>query len=1081
MSLSKNDASAQDLSFDSTNPVLINDPQDSVYTEETLPAFSRLSATFQRDSGGDAEYLRPFKPQLTAMWHPQAGLFASPNMRYIPAVDRNARKHPNNITQPINIDDTNIWQAFRPHTVDFRCDRVFQRFFPTTELVAQHIQQFPNGSFGLDVQLRNRWVRVETMLTTMAAKLISFPHLPWVNPPKFPTEYGYCDLYKEKAKATLSAFHARDSFIDLGAYLSFTLALYLRDTNGSCTPAFNRLKRVEHQLPTFTQDEIDFISQSHVCRFEPNFRIGGVFKPLEGYWPSRMKMFINANVPVWHHWGKNIDNLPSPADRVLREYFPPPDVIRQAQARARAVIEAKDAGYDFYPYGRTPSSAGEDNCYSNASEAILYVPLGSSSSSHLPSDYEHSSSLTGMLYDEHESSETPTRSMLPSQSASEYPTSQSILYSVAEAQRKGGAGTALSNFVASKPTHSPLSALVPSPSCASQPSYSQSVDGMFERNEKALAELHEYFEKVALDRLKCLAAETPAARQSRLDSEKVARRHHASQAVSYYIWEAKDDGTYERKSLTRMEGQDQFTDFTPNQRRFTSHAHCWDFCPQLPPYSEEHPPGEEPSDDNVSEYSGDDNDEELVDNSQDTRMSSVEKGKGRALADDDVHMSSVRKGKQRARDDEPVSDPIAPHDHTAVQTREKRARDASDNEDVSMLGASHDPSRQNKRSKSSPLQSPPLQGDPVCNNLVSYLKDFFGYNIFSAANVPVPIQGEILPDTPTYSNALLAVGYEDLPEALQPSFLVLINLMSSIARTYSQLPPAFDYSPNCIAPVSLLSSKLDVGVLDGVQRLYVVSKKGQLDAHWVIVIQSPVTLLLIFRNGWSTMEAIALNFVNRGIAFHIADAVRRKPMVPPLAVVSSRLRKFGWTSDRTTYDAYILDRRNLLLQNFGACAALTRGGIVSRIARDVVDIRLVLRGASRNNHILGTFGGFYLVTDKLADFELDTICGVYSIATSKNSSTSKNSVVSSSSWWPPVSLWESQSHSAYPDFQWTPLAEIFYTTRLTAHQNKYETTSLKTWKTRLRKQNKLTVGLKAGAERYQREYVDHCLHQIGSS
>ncbi|KJA15386.1 hypothetical protein HYPSUDRAFT_103586, partial [Hypholoma sublateritium FD-334 SS-4] len=76
------------------------------------------------------------------------------------------------------------------------------------------------------------------------------------------------------------------------------------------------------------------------------------------------------------------------------------------------------------------------------------------------------------------------------------------------------------------------------------------------------------------------------------------------------------------------------------------------------------------------------------------------------------------------------------------------------------------------------------------------------------------------------------------------------------------------------------------------------------------------------------------------------------------------------------YNEYLRRREDLLRGPRGR-AALMHGGLVSRIAREVLDVDTVLDGPSLNSITVGQHGRFLLFDDRLTLNDLDIICGVY--------------------------------------------------------------------------------------------------------
>ncbi|TFK59272.1 hypothetical protein BDN72DRAFT_739393, partial [Pluteus cervinus] len=134
------------------------------------------------------------------------------------------------------------------------------------------------------------------------------------------------------------------------------------------------------------------------------------------------------------------------------------------------------------------------------------------------------------------------------------------------------------------------------------------------------------------------------------------------------------------------------------------------------------------------------------------------------------------------------------------------------------------------------------------------------------------------------------------------------------------------------------------------------------------------------------------------------------------------VRPEDWKPRREDYQAYIQVRDNLLRSTVGRVARL-RGGIVGRIAAEVVPDHRVLRGPQAPQEIIGTSEDYIYVDDGISEDHLDLICGVYFVAKDKNRA--------QLSWWPKQSTWVKMG---YFGDQWLPSSEDFYLT----HQNKFE-------------------------------------------
>ena len=94
-------------------------------------------------------------------------------------------------------------------------------------------------------------------------------------------------------------------------------------------------------------------------------------------------------------------------------------------------------------------------------------------------------------------------------------------------------------------------------------------------------------------------------------------------------------------------------------------------------------------------------------------------------------------------------------------------------------------------------------------------------------------------------------------------------------------------------------------------------------------------------------------------------------------------RQFSYEPDAVDYLAYET-RRDAFLSQPRARAALLKGGIVWRLAREHIHVEDVLNGPSDDAHqypkVLCTSDGRLVEDDDLTEDELNLICGVYEVA-----------------------------------------------------------------------------------------------------
>ena len=154
------------------------------------------------------------------------------------------------------------------------------------------------------------------------------------------------------------------------------------------------------------------------------------------------------------------------------------------------------------------------------------------------------------------------------------------------------------------------------------------------------------------------------------------------------------------------------------------------------------------------------------------------------------------------------------------------------------------------------------------------------------------------------------------------------------------------------------------------------------------------------------------------------------------------------------------------------------GGIVARIARDVLDVDTVLDGPSLDSVTVGQHGRFLLFDDQLTQDDLGIICGVYYVhAEDARSKGGKQGGGNDThlSWWPQASTWDA-SH-CYLWTEWTELAEAFYQKWLSYRAKDVAGTffNASSWRSKLRKQNAVTGAIDECSEHYQSGYLQDFL------
>jgi len=176
------------------------------------------------------------------------------------------------------------------------------------------------------------------------------------------------------------------------------------------------------------------------------------------------------------------------------------------------------------------------------------------------------------------------------------------------------------------------------------------------------------------------------------------------------------------------------------------------------------------------------------------------------------------------------------------------------------------------------------------------------------------------------------------------------------------------------------------------------------------------------------------------------------------------IRHPGFVPAQADFDAY-LEERDRILQSPSGRALRLRGGIVGRIAADVVPEVRVLDGPSDADEIVGSFGDTVFVDDGIDLETLDVVCGVYYVKVLISS----DKAFTHSSFWPKQWVWESTGLSGD---QWLPEAEAFYQVRLANFKAKtFEIKGSTYWKGKTMFHHTHTRRILRGSERLSAEYI----------
>jgi hypothetical protein len=228
----------------------------------------------------------------------------------------------------------------------------------------------------------------------------------------------------------------------------------------------------------------------------------------------------------------------------------------------------------------------------------------------------------------------------------------------------------------------------------------------------------------------------------------------------------------------------------------------------------------------------------------------------------------------------------------------------------------------------------------------------------------------------------LAVKHSKNAE-LGPAVVDLYNFVIANGKRPIAFPPLWDYDP---AFRNVISHHGKFQYYRAHANLHLIGVTGsQLHSQWyLLALRNATTVLQVFRSDVETHGDITRLLVDQGIEFSTVKCLTREPKdtVKRKSIGLGR-REAEHKFDVIEYLAYEKAKNDILASSIGR-AALMDGGIVWRLAKDVVKSRAVLRGpsglAKTQGAVMGHLGSYVLVDDRLQAADEDIICGVYHVS-----------------------------------------------------------------------------------------------------
>ncbi|KAH9479207.1 Enhancer of polycomb-like protein 1 [Psilocybe cubensis] len=236
--------------------------------------------------------------------------------------------------------------------------------------------------------------------------------------------------------------------------------------------------------------------------------------------------------------------------------------------------------------------------------------------------------------------------------------------------------------------------------------------------------------------------------------------------------------------------------------------------------------------------------------------------------------------------------------------------------------------------------------------------------------------------------------------------------------------------------------------------MFIFTKPFTTAVDWVLGVESPAIALYICRLALSnpryTLLTIARHLLKECIAFRTLVPLRLSPDTQTLraAYAATLFRKAGYEFSHHDFQASMIYSKAMVNQPRGR-AALLKGGIISRIAREHTSLDGALEGPSievTEHHSGFVFhsvsDGSAYCDDEMTEDELAVICGTYSIYTEIKGQ------VTLKLWFPPPYVWS--TFNGYNWLGWTERNERFFLDHLKEIENGGQPLSANAWKRILR-------------------------------
>ena len=360
-------------------------------------------------------------------------------------------------------------------------------------------------------------------------------------------------------------------------------------------------------------------------------------------------------------------------------------------------------------------------------------------------------------------------------------------------------------------------------------------------------------------------------------------------------------------------------------------------------------------------------------------------------------------------------------------------------------------------------------------SVVEFVYHRFGFHLDEIEYTGVPSSATCTVEFSDWVDVIRSIGCHQLSGSLmhrQPIKEFLECLLST-SDPLRDVPSKFwDLNTRNSACLNLAAGpiRIEPKTFLGGKTLYLIHPVGtSRDSSWVLAVDATTALECIRWHLGPHTTDVADFLINRGICFSTLQSMTSipGPHTPPRPI-SNLLgtRPINYWFNLGDFSSYQSICESVLKSKPFCRAALCMGGIVARLARDIIPISAALLGPSPDaldgSQEILVSGGELFCDDKLSETYADLICGVYEIPTAHRSMYTINlsrillistDQVSKMSWFPKHNVWV---QAGYNVGWWTEECEEWFKKRMTEIQEGGQPFDSHTWRSKLLLSRKAT-------------------------